>query len=142
MKALKTAGLIAIVAAAVMVPLYGEVGGGGVRHPEWARMLLRALDLEDDLPQNATASLVFSTLSWKNTLTYPADRYLRARGVEIAAGPAGARHVVAAGGAAEVAYPIAVVRAGDYRLRVEISGDPKRPGSADITPIGEAKPVQ
>lgn len=141
MKALKIAGLLAIVAAAVMVPLYGEVGGGGVRHPEWARMLLRALDLEDDLPQNPTASLIFSTLSWKNTLTYPADRYLRARGVDVV-GPAGARHVVAAGGAAEVAYPLAVVRAGDYRLRVEISGDPQRPGSADITPIGEAKPVR
>jgi hypothetical protein len=141
MRTLKAAGLLAIVAAAVMVPLYGEVRGGAVVHPEWATMLLSALDLEDDLPPNPPPRLVFSTLSWKNSLAYPADRYLRARGVDVV-GPAGARQVVASSGAAEVAYPLAVVRAGDYRLRVQIAGDPSRPGSADITAVGATRPVR
>jgi hypothetical protein len=141
MRTLKTVGLLAIVAAAVLVPLYGEVRGGAVAHPEWARMLLRALDLEDDLPPNATARLLFSTLSWKQSLAYPADRYLRARGVDVV-GPDGARHVVASNGAAEVAYPLAVIRAGDYRLRLQLVGDPSQAGSADITPIGAVQPVR
>jgi hypothetical protein len=138
---MKTAGLLAIVAAAVMVPLYGEVGRAPVTHPEWARMVLRALELEDDLPPDAPTRLVFSTLSWKQSLAYPADRYLRARGVEVV-GPANDREVVAANGAAEVAYPLTVVRAGEYRLRVEMAGDPARPATADITPIGDVQPLR
>jgi hypothetical protein len=138
---MKTAGLLAIVAAAVMVPLYGEVGRAPVTHPEWARMVLRALELEDDLPAEAPPRLLFSTLSWKQSLSYPAERYLRARGVEVV-GPANAREVVAANGAAEVAYPLTVVRAGDYRLRVEMAGDPARPAGADITPTGEVEPLR
>jgi hypothetical protein len=138
---MKTAGLLAIVAAAVMVPLYGEVGRGPVTHPEWARMVLRGLELEDDLPPDAAARLVFSTLSWKQSLAYPADRYLRARGIEVV-GPAGAREVVAANGSAEVAYPLTVVRAGDYRLRLEMAGDPARPAGADITPTGDVQPLR
>ncbi|HVR71135.1 MAG TPA: hypothetical protein VMT87_09860 [Vicinamibacteria bacterium] len=141
MRTLKMAGLLAIVAAAVMVPLYGEVGRAPVTHPEWARMVLRALELEDDLPADATARFVFSTLSWKRSLTYPADRYLRARGVDVV-GPPGARELVAANGAGEVAYPLTVVRAGDYRLRVEMAGDPARPGTADITPLGDVRPLR
>jgi hypothetical protein len=141
MRTLKTVGLLAIVAAAVLVPLYGEVRAGALLHPEWAQMLLRALDLEDDLPSDPPARLVFSTLSWKNALTYPADRYLRARGVEVV-GPVGARHLVASNGSAEVAYPIAVARAGEYRLRLQMAGDPARRGAADITAIGSARPVR
>jgi hypothetical protein len=141
MRTMKTAGLLAIVAAAVMVPLYGEVGRAPVRHPEWARMVLRALELEDDLPADAPTRLLFSTLSWKQSLAYPADRYLRARGVEVT-GPANDREVVAANGAAEVAYPLMVVRAGDYRLRVEMAGDPARSAEADITPTGDVQPLR
>jgi hypothetical protein len=139
MRTLKTGGLVAIVAAAVMV--YAEVRTGSVMHPQWARMLLRAMELEDDLPADATTRLVFSTLSWKQSLAYPAERYLRARGVDLV-GPAGARQVVATNGVAEVAYPIAVVRGGDYRLRLEITGRPGQPAAADITPVGEAQPLR
>jgi hypothetical protein len=141
MKTLKVLGLAAIVAAAVMVPLYGHARSAPVSHPEWARMLLRALALEDNLPPDASARLVFSTLAWKNSLTFPADRYLRARGAEVV-GPSGARQVVATNGTAEVAYPVTVVRAGDYRLRVQTTGDPTRPGAAAITAIGEVRPVR
>jgi hypothetical protein len=139
MRTLKAVGLLTLVAAALMVPLYGS--NAPVIHPEWGRMLLRALDLEDDLPPDPGPRLVFSTLSWKNSLAYPADRYLRARGVDVV-GPAGARHLVAARGAGEVAYPLAVVRAGDYRFRVQMAGDPTLPGSADITPTGAARPTR
>lgn len=139
MRTLKAVGLLTLVAAAVMVPLYGS--NAPVTHPEWGRMLLRALDLEDDLPPDPAPRLVFSTLSWKNSLAYPADRYLRARGVDVV-GPVGARQLVASGGAAEVAYPLTVARAGDYRFRVQMAGDPAQPGSADITPTGAARPVR
>jgi hypothetical protein len=141
MTKLKALGLVALVAAVVMVPLYSHARNGPVTHAEWARMVLRALSLEDNLPPDAPSRVVFSTLSWKNSLAYPADRYLRARGAEVV-GPAGARQVVATDGAAEVAYPVTVVRAGDYHLRLQLEGDPARPGAAEITPVGEARPVR
>jgi hypothetical protein len=139
MRTLKTLGLVAIVAAGVMV--YAEVRTGSVTHPHWARMLLRAIELEDDLPADATTRLVFSTLSWKQSLAYPAERYLRARGVDVV-GPAGARQVVATQAVAEVAYPVAVVRGGDYRLRLEIAGHPGQPAAADITAVGQSQPLR
>jgi hypothetical protein len=141
MKTLKALGLIVVVSAVVMIPLYGHARNGPVTHGEWARMVLRALSLEDNLPANAGPRVVFSTLSWKNSLAYPAERYLRARGTEVV-GPSGARVVVATNGAAEVAYPVTVVRAGDYRLRLQLAGDPSRPGAAEITAVGEARPVR
>ena len=119
MTKLKALGLVALVAAVVMVPLYSHARNGPVTHAEWARMVLRALSLEDNLPADAPSRVVFSTLSWKNSLAYPADRYLRARGAEVV-GQSGARQVVASNGAAEVAYPLTVVRAGDYRLRLQL----------------------
>ena len=141
MKTLKALGLVAVVTAGVMFPLYTYARNGPVTHAEWARMVLRALSLEDNLPADAAPRTVFSTLSWKNSLAYPADRYLRARGAEVV-GQSGARQVVATNGAAEVAYPVTVVRAGDYRLRLELAGDPTRPGAAEITPVGEVRPVR
>jgi hypothetical protein len=139
MRTLKTLGLVVVIAAAVMV--YAEVKTSTVSHPQWARLLLRALDLEDDLPAEATNRVLFSTLSWKQSLAYPAERYLRARGVDVV-GPSGSRVVRAANGSAEVAYPVAVVRGGDYRLRLEIAGDPARPAAADITPVGQSRPLR
>ena len=64
MRAMKMTALLLVVAAAVLVPLYGAPRGGTVTHPDWARMLVRALDMEGGLPENATPAQVFSALSW------------------------------------------------------------------------------
>ena len=135
-KWLKALGLAAVVTvAAVMVPLYGDPGTSSVAHGEWARMLLRALDMERVLTPASTDAQVFSTLSWKNSLAFPADAYLRGEGVDVV-GAVGARKVVATGAPGEVAYPLAVVSGGDYRLRARMAGNPASPASAEITPLG------
>ena len=56
----KAAGLVVLVAAAAMVPLYGDPRQTPVTHTEWARMLLRAMDMEDAVRSSTQASQVFS----------------------------------------------------------------------------------
>lgn len=137
-KRTKIAGLMGVVATAALVTLYGESRNGAITHEEWARMMLRALDLQDALPEGATASQAFSILSWKDSLSFRADRYATAGDVEVE-GEGDARRVVPVKEVGEVGYPIAVVRPGDYRLRVQIAGSPERPASAELTRVGEVK---
>lgn len=133
---LKSAAGLAVVTAAVLVPLYGDPRKAPVTHSEWARMLLRALEMEEVLKTSPQASQVFSTLSWKDSLSFSADRYLSADGVERAQ-----RGVVATEGVGEVVYPLAIVRGGDYRLRVRVKGNPATPASVEITRKGETAPA-
>lgn len=133
---LKTMALVTVVGAAVLVPLYGDPRQAPVTHAEWARMLLRALEMGDVLQASTQASQVFSTLSWKNSLAFGAEQYLKADGVEV-----GERGVVAAEGVGEVVYPLAVVRGGDYRLRLRVKGNPATPASVEITRKGETAPA-
>jgi hypothetical protein len=135
-KWLKALGLAAVVTfVAVMVPLYGDPRSSPVEHGEWARMLLRALDMERAVKPASPDAQLFSVLSWKNSLAFHADAYLRGEGVDLV-GVRGARRVVATSVAGEVAYPLAVVRGGDYRLRARMAGNPASPASAEITPLG------
>ena len=135
-KWLKALGLAAVVTVvAVMVPLYGDPRSSSVEHGEWARMLLRALDMERAVTPSAPDAQLFSTLSWKNSLAFRADAYVRGEGVDVVGA---ARKVVATSAAGEVAYPLAVVRGGDYRLRARMAGNPASPASAEITPLGRA----
>ncbi|HEY2946128.1 MAG TPA: hypothetical protein VGN09_27090 [Vicinamibacteria bacterium] len=135
-KWLKALGLAAVVmVVAVLVPLYGDPRSSSVEHGEWARMLLRALDMERAVTPAAPDARLFSLLSWKNSLAFRADAYLRGEGVDVV-GAGGARRVVAHSAAGEVAYPLAVVRGGDYRLRARMAGNPAAPASAEITPLG------
>ena len=135
-KWLKALGLAAVVTVvAVMVPLYGDPRSSSVEHGEWARMLLRALDMERAVTPASPDARLFSVLSWKNSLAFRADAYLRGEGVDLV-GTGGARRVVATSAAGEVAYPLAVVRGGDYRLRARMAGNPAAPASAEITPLG------
>lgn len=137
----KLFGVLAVVTAAALVPLYGDPRNAPVTHPEWARMLMRALDLETAVERSATASQVFAILSWKSSLAYPAPRYASADGVQVG-GEADERFVTAAQtGVGEVVYPLAVARGGDYRLRARIEGDPSRPASAEIVRVGETDPT-
>jgi hypothetical protein len=135
-KWLKALGLAAVVTVgAVMVPLYGDPRSSSVEHGEWARMLLRALDMERAVRPASPDAQLFSVLSWKNSLAFHADAYLRGEGVDLVRAGA-VRRVVATSATGEVAYPLAVVRGGDYRLRARMAGNPAFPVSAEITPLG------
>jgi hypothetical protein len=141
LKKLKLAALIAVVGAAALLPLYGDPRSSPVTHAEWARMLLRGLDMKEAVQQTATAAQAFSILSWKGSLSFRADRYVSGDDVTIQ-GEGERRRVVASGEVGEVTYAVAVVRGGDYRLRVEVAGDPLRPVSAELARVGEVKPVE
>lgn len=104
-------------------------------------MVLRALDLLDSATQvSDQASQVFTTLSWKNSLSFRADRYVKGQGVEVM-GTGSERRVRATGEVGEVAYPLAVVRGGDYRVRLRLAGRPAAPAEAEIREVGAASPT-
>lgn len=137
---LKLIGLIAIVGTAALLPLYGDPRNAPVTHAEWARMLLRGLDMEEAVQRTSTAAQAFAILSWKGSLSFRADRYISGDDVRVE-GEGERRQVVATGEVGEVVYAVAVARGGDYRLRVHIAGSPERPASAELARVGEVKPV-
>ena len=100
---LKTLVLAAVVGAAALVPLFGDPRSTPVTHPLWARMLLRSLDMTDAVRTSTQASQVFATLAWRDSLSYPADRYLRAEGAVVRE-EGGQPVLAAAAGPAEVSY--------------------------------------
>lgn len=131
---LKTLVLAIVVGAAALVPLFGDPRSTPLTHPLWARMLLRSLDMTDAVRVSTQASQVFSALAWRDSLSYAADSFLRAEGA-IVRDEAGRRVVAAGAGPAEVAYPIAVVRSGDYQLRARLAGSPDTPATAEVLPL-------
>src|SRR5512140_2562184 len=137
----KFTALVAVVAGAVLLPLYGDPRNAPVTHPEWARMLLRVMGLEDAVPQGANATQVFAVLSWKNTLSFRADRYIKGDNVEVL-GSGDQRRVRAEGGVAELVYPVAVTQKGDYRVRARLAGDPNQPAALELARPGETKVVK
>jgi hypothetical protein len=130
----KTAIVLGVVAGAALVPLFGDPRATPVTHPLWARMLLRAMDMNDAVRVSSQASQVFATLSWKDSLTYPADSFTRGDGIAVRE-QAGRKEITVASGVGEVVYPLAVVQGGDYRLRFRMSGPPT-PATAEISPLG------
>jgi hypothetical protein len=129
--------LLPVVAIAVLVPLYGAPRSTVVTQAEWARMLLRALKMDDVLPSTTQASQAFATLSWKNSLSYPADHYLRATGMQWTG-----KQLQPIGGEGEVSYPLAIARRGEYKLRLSMTGDGKSPVTAEIAQAADATPVK
>jgi len=131
---LKTPILAGIVMSAALVPLFGDPRITPVTHPLWARMLLRSMEMTQAVRTSATASQVFSTLAWRDSLSYPAERFLRADGALVS--EEGGERVVSAGAApAEVVYSLAVVQPGNYQLRVRMRGVPQSPASAEFVPL-------
>ena len=130
----KTLVLAVVVGAAALVPLFGDPRSTPLTHPLWARMLLRSLDLTDAVRVSTQASQVFSTLSWRDSLSYPADAFLRAEGALVRE-EAGRKVVVAQTGPAEVVYSLAVARPGDYQLRARLAGSPQAPATAEVLPL-------
>jgi hypothetical protein len=132
--------LVAGVAVVALLPLYGDPRNSAVTHAEWARMLLRGLDMHEAMQQTSTAAQAFSVLSWKGSLSYRADRFLTGDDVRVE-GSGEERRVVPTAEIGEVTYAVAVVKGGDYRLRVQMSGAPGRPVSAELARVGEVKPL-
>jgi hypothetical protein len=119
-----------------LLPLFGDPRQSPVTHAEWARLLIRALDLDPVMHPGSQASLAFSTLSWKESLRLPADQYTRADGVETAAG-----RVRAGEKGGETAYPLSVPRPGDYGVRVKVMGPADSTVQVEVAKTGEVAPV-
>lgn len=137
---IRTAALLAVVGAAVLAPLYGDPNSGSVTHAEWARMLLRPLDLDDDVPAAAAPQQVFAVLSWEDVLSFAAPQYVRGTGVTVAREQQPAV-VIAQEAEGEVSYALAVVRKGDYRMRARLSGNPNAAAVVEIVRVGDAQPA-
>jgi hypothetical protein len=110
--------------------VFGDPRVTPVTHPLWARMLLRALAMDDAVKVSPTASSAFDTLSGRTSRVYSADSYLRADGVSSSR----IGTISATNGVGEAVYPIAIVQGGDYLLRARVSGDPAHAVSAEIKP--------
>jgi len=136
----KTLVLSAVVGSA-LVPLFGDPRSTPVTHPLWARMLLRSLDMTAAVRASAQASQVFATLAWRDSLSYPADRYFRAEGASLRE-EAGQPVLTATAGPAEVAYALAVAQPGDYLLRARISGEPGTAAAAEVRPLAGGAAVK
>jgi hypothetical protein len=135
-RGLQRPALLALAAAAIMVPIFAAQRADSVTHPEWAGMLVDALELERGVPEPATPARLFSALSWKGSLVFGAADAARTTGVALdAAGDATV--AVAREAEGELAFPLGVVTAGDYRVRARLSGDPARPAAVELVPAGE-----
>ena len=131
------AALLGVVVTAALLPLYGDPRAGNVSHPEWARMILRGLDLLDpDVPVSDFASQVFGTLSGRDSWAFPAERYVKGTGVVVDR-QSEPHRVRATAPVGEVRYAVAVARGGEWRLRVRAAGDPSTPLEAELGPFGE-----
>lgn len=132
----KTAGLVSVVVTAALIPLYGDPRPTAVSHAEWARLLLRGLDLLEPATRvGDQASIAFAALSGRDSLSLRSDRYIKGRGVE-PLGEAADRRVRASAGVGEVTYALAVARPGEYRLRLRFAGDPGTPAEAEVAAVG------
>jgi hypothetical protein len=129
----KTLLLAVVAAAAALVPLFGDPRQTPVTHALWARMLLRSLEMTEAVRASAVASRVFATLSWRDSLSFPADAYAEESGASVR-DENGLRLVTATGAPAEVTYPVAIVQPGDYLVRARLGGTGSQPATAELVP--------
>ena len=133
----RTGVLAMLVALVALLPLYGDsTPGDAVSHPEWARMILRGLDLLEGggAEVNDTASQAFAALSGRDSRSWSADRYIRGNQIEVAT-EADARVVKPTAVVGEAVYGLAVARGGDYRLRLHLAGP--SPAEAELAHVGD-----
>ncbi len=138
---LKTFVLAAVVAAAALVPLFGDPRQTPVTHPLWARMLLRSLDMTEAVRASSQASQVFAALAPRDSLSYSADRFQSATGASVS-GEGGASVLRAGASPAEVSFAIPVAQPGDYRLRARVSGIEGAPATAELRTIAGGAPLK
>jgi len=137
---IKTLVLVAVVGSAALVPLFGDPRTTPVTHPLWARMLLRSLEMSEAVRTATQASRVFATLAWRDSLSYPANRFLSEDGAVVREED-GRLVVAAAAGPAELVYPVMIVQPGDYQLRARLAGAPDAPASAELAPLAGGSPL-
>lgn len=143
LKKLVTPVLVGAAAAAALVPLYGNPRTAPVTHAEWARLLLKGLELEDALLPGAAVSQAFSALSWKSSLAQPAEHYQSADGVELLAPDStGQRALRALADPAEASYVLAVARGGDYRVRLRATGQAGASARVELLRLAETQPAE
>ncbi len=130
----KTLVLAVAVVSAALVPLFGDPRTTPVTHPLWARMLLRSMDMTQAVRTSTEASQVFGALAWRDSLTFPADEYLRADGADVR-DQDGEPIVTPSGGPAEIVFAVPVAQPGDYQLRARLTGTPASPASAELAPL-------
>jgi hypothetical protein len=123
--------LAALVGGAGLVPLFGDPRATPLTHPLWARLLLRALEMDTAVRVSARASQVFTALAWRDSLSFPADGYLSQRDAVVRTRPGG-RVVTATAVPAELTYALAVVQPGRYQLRAQLSGEGHAAATAEI----------
>ena len=138
---LKTFVLAAVVGAAALVPLFGDPRQTPVTHPLWARMLLRSLDMTDAVRASSQASQVFSALAPRDSLAYPADRFLKVEGA-VVRGEGSASVLTAGASPAEVSFAIPVAQPGDYHLRARLSSVAGAPATAEVLPFAGGDPLR
>jgi hypothetical protein len=138
---LKAPVLVAVVAAAALVPLFGDPRQTPVTHPLWARMLLRSLEMTDAIRASSQASQVFSALAPRDSLDYSADRYWKAEGASLH-GEGASAMLVAGASPAEVSFAIPVALPGDYHLRARLASVGAAPCTAEIVPFGGGEPFK
>ncbi len=132
----KISAFVGVVATAALLPLYGDPRNTAVSHAEWARLLLRGLDLLEPAARlGDQASIAFATLSGRDSLSLRSDRYIKGRGVE-PVGEGADRRVRASATVGELSYALAVARPGEYRLRLRLTGDPGAPAEAEVAAVG------
>lgn len=123
--------VLAGIAVVALLPLYGDIRPqDAVSHPEWARMMLRGLDLLRDAPGiNDTAHQAFATLSGRESRAWPAPQYVRAERIERQRD-----RIRPEGGIGEAVYAFGVARGGEYRLRLHLESP--GPAEAEFTEAG------
>lgn len=137
----KTLVLAAVVVSAALVPLFGDPRTTPVTHPLWARMLLRAMDMTQAVRASSEASQVFGTLAWRDSLTLPADEFVRSDGA-VVRDDSGEPVVAPREAPAEVVYAVAVAQAGDYQLRARLAGTPGTLATAEFGPLAGGAPLE
>jgi hypothetical protein len=92
------------------------------------------MDMTQAVRTSSEASQVFGTLAWRDSLTFPADEFLRSDGA-VVRHEAGEPVVEPGEGPAEVVYAVAVAQPGDYQLRARLAGAPGSPATAEVGPL-------
>jgi len=137
----KTFVLAAVVVSAALAPLFGDPRVTPITHPMWARLLLRSLDMTQAVRATNEASQVFSALAWRDSMTFPADHYLRADGA-VVRDEGGELVVTPVAGPAEIVYAVPVAQPGDYQVRARFTGPQGAQATAEVGPLAGGNPLE
>jgi len=124
--------IVAAISVVALVPLYGDPRRSPVTHSEWARMMMRGLNFEDNLASIENADDIFRALAWKDQRNMVASEYKRGTDVTKRGDFVDTGALVG-----EVAYDLAVVRMGDYNVRLNLRGELNEPFKVEIRKDGQ-----